>query len=72
MWFGNIEKIICSILGNILKYPVHYILVEVSCMQFVCIKNETACENNFKKWPLKACGSLITQTLNLLAPGTKV
>lgn len=47
------EKIICSILGNILKYPVHYILVEVSCMQFVCIKNETACEYNLKKMTFK-------------------
>lgn len=38
---GNIEMNICSILGNLLEYPVHCILVDISCRHFVGIIKET-------------------------------
>lgn len=40
-------------------------------MHFVCIYKWN-CEYNIKDWPLLACRSLITKSLQYLAPGAKV
>lgn len=56
---GNIEMNICSILGNLLEYPVHCILVDISCRHFVGIIKETV--NIIKDWRLKAFRSLISK-----------
>lgn len=41
MSLRNIELNICSISGDLLKFHVHFMLVEISCMDVMYILDET-------------------------------